>query len=127
MGSPERRLNAAGTKLGCQIRSEAFRDGASAAVTALGTAAFSNRMKRRIAEVLGKENNVLRGDAILTSIAAWNGSGTQGGEKVKSSPSWAVWTIVCVAALVLLLVAGCLVARRRKGNSGRSAAGEPAV
>merc|ERR1712061_870893 len=116
-----------GTKLGCQIRTDAFGDGASAAAAALGTAAFSNRIKSRIAEVLGKEDTMLQGDVIFTSIAAWNGSGTQSGEKVKSSPSWAVWAIVAVAVLVLLLVAGCLVARGLKGNSGRSAAGEQAV
>merc|ERR1712187_3756 len=125
--SPERRLNAVGTKLGCQIRTDAFGDGASAAAAALGTAAFSNRMKSRIAEVLGNEDTVVRGDVVFTSIAAWNGSGAKSDEKVKSSPSWAVWAMVFASVLVLLLVAGCLVARRRKGNSGRSAAGEQAV
>merc|ERR1712045_401662 len=63
--SPERRLNAVGTKLGCQIRTDAFGDGASAAAAALGTSAFSNRMKSRIAEVLGKEGTV-RGDVVFT-------------------------------------------------------------
>merc|ERR1712061_512767 len=100
--SPERRLNAVGTKLGCQIRTDAFGDGASAAAAALGTAAFSNRMKSRITEVLGKEDSALQGDVTFASIAAWNGPGMQGAEEVKSSPSWVVWTIVCAAVVVLL-------------------------
>merc|ERR1712228_470899 len=125
--SAERRLNAVGTKLGCQVRADAFGDGASAAAATLGTAAFSNRMKSRISQVLGKKDNALQGDVTFASIAAWNGPGTQGGDEVKSSPPLAVWTIVCAAIVVLLLVAGCFVARRRKGNSGRSTGAEQAV
>merc|ERR1712039_1028265 len=49
-----------------------------------------------------------------------------GGADLKSSPSWIVWTIACVAGVLLLLLAGCLVARRRKGNSGHST-GEQSV
>merc|ERR1711972_1188614 len=60
--SAGRRLSAAGTKLACQIRADAFGDGASAAAAALGTAAFSDRMKSRISEVLGERGNALQGD-----------------------------------------------------------------
>jgi len=120
----QRRLNAVGTKLGCQIRADAFAEGASAAAGVLGTEAFSDQIQSRIAEVIGKSDAVLQGDVTFTSIAAWK---TQGATEVKSSPSWAVWTIACVAGVVLLLLAGCLVARRRKGNFGRSTVGEQSV
>merc|ERR1712050_227168 len=122
--SKQRRLSAVGTKLGCQIRSDAFTQGASAAAAVLGTEAFSDQIQSRIAEVIGNNDDVLQGDVTFTSIAAWK---TQGAAEVKSSPSWAVWTISCVAGVMLLLLAVCLVARRRKGNSGRSTAGEQAV
>merc|ERR1712151_210293 len=109
---------------GCQIRADAFAGGASAAAAVLGTEAFSDQIQSRIAEVIGKSDAVLQGDVTFTSIAAWK---TQGAAEVKSSPSWTVWIIACVAGVVLSLLAGCIVARRRKGNSGRGTAGEQAV
>merc|ERR1712066_616787 len=121
-----RRLNAGGTKLGCQIRVDAYAQGARAAAAVLSTAAFSYRIQSRIAEVTGTSREV-EGDTIFTSVAAWTRRSTQSSAGVNSSPSWTVWTIACVAGIVLLLFAGCLVARRRKGNSGRSTAGEQAV
>merc|ERR1712050_453299 len=121
-----RRLNSGGTKLGCQIRAGAYAQGARAAAAVLSTAAFSHQIQSRIAEVTGASDEV-RDDAIFTSVAAWTRHSMQSSAAVNSSPSWTVWTIACVAGIVLLLLAGCLVTRRRKGSSGRSTAGEQAV
>merc|ERR1712176_16926 len=57
--SKERRLKAVGTKLGCQIRADAFEAGASAAAATLGGAAFSDRMQSSIADVLGNGDDAL--------------------------------------------------------------------
>merc|ERR1712039_182924 len=127
MCSQERRLNAVGTKLGCQIRSDAFTQGASAAAALLSTQAFSDQIQSRISEVLGTNDVAVRGSVIFTSIAAWIGQGTKDKAEVVYAPSWTVLTISCVAAAVLVVLAGCLVVRRRKGSSGRSAVGEQAV
>jgi len=124
----ERRLSSVGTKLSCQIRADAFAEGANAVAAVLGTQTFSDQIQSRIANVVGNSGAALQGDVTFTKIAAWRGLGElgAGGADLKSSPSWIVWTIACVAGVLLLLLAGCLVARRRKGNSGHST-GEQAV
>merc|ERR1712217_448530 len=124
----ERRLSSVGTKLSCQIRADAFAEGANAVAAVLGTQTFSDQIQSRIANVVGNSGAALQGDVTFTKIAAWRGHGELGAgdADLKSSPSWIVWTIACVAGVLLLLLAGCLVARRRKGNSGHST-GEQAV
>jgi len=127
--SQERRLTAVGTKLGCQIRADAFAPGASAAAALLGTEAFSNQIRSRIADIVGKNDVSLKGDVIFTSIAAWIGQGTQDQAEGEYSPSWTMLTVACVAGAVLVVLAGCLVVRRQKGkgSSGRSTADEQVV
>merc|ERR1711972_1100325 len=120
--SKERRLNTVGTKLGCQIRADAFEKGASAAAGALGTVAFGDRMKSSVAEILGNADEALGGDLSLTSIAAWKSPVVPGGKSARPWHSWAVSAPVCGAVVFLLLAAVCLVARRRKGHPGRSSA-----
>merc|ERR1712048_1180571 len=124
----ERRLSSVGTKLSCQIRADAFAEGANAVAAVLGTRTFSDQIQSRIANIVGNSGAALQGDVTFTRIAAWRGLGTlgSGGADVESSPSWVVWSIAGAAGALLLLLAGCLVVRRRKGHSGRST-GEQAV
>merc|ERR1712217_707077 len=91
----ERRLSSVGTKLSCQIRADAFAEGAKAVAAVLGTQTFSDRIQSRITNVVGNSGAALQGDVTFTKIAAWRGLGElgAGGADLKSSPTWIVWTI----------------------------------
>merc|ERR1712187_958360 len=82
----ERRLSSVGTKLSCQIRADAFAEGANAVAAVLGTQTFSDHIQSRIANVVGNSGAALQGDVTFTRIAAWRGLGELGRAVQTSSP-----------------------------------------
>jgi len=115
--SNERRLEAGsvGTKLACQIRAAAASEGAGAVSAALNTAAFRNRITDRTEAWLGGSSEALRGDLSLANTAAWSMAAElpQRDPAAKSLPSWTIWAVISVVA-VLLVVSVFFVVRRRK-------------
>merc|ERR1712051_109061 len=122
--SDERRLDAAlvGTKLACQIRSGAGSETVGAVAAALGTAAFSKRITHRTQMLLEAGSDALRGELTLKNSGTWGVEDASGGQDPNKqlSPSWILWAVAGIVA-VLLVGAVCIVVGRR-GKPQRSVA-----
>merc|ERR1712186_320655 len=114
--SDERRLQtvSGGTKLACQIGTDAARGGAGAVSAALNTDAFRKRITDRTEAWLDGSGDALLGDLSLANTAAWSVSdASQQDPSAKSSPSWTIWVVVSLVA-VLLVVSVFFVVRSRR-------------
>merc|ERR1712165_661963 len=114
--SDERRLQtvSGGTKLACQIGTAAARGGAGAVSAALNTGAFRKRITDRTEAWLDDSGDALVGDLSLVNTAAWSvADSSQQDSTAKSSPSWMIWVVVSLVAM-LLVVSVFFVVRSRK-------------
>merc|ERR1712024_190313 len=114
--SDERRLEAVvvGTKLACQIRAGAV----SERVGALDAGAFSNRIIRRTQGLVEVGSGALLGELSLTRAGAWSVEDGSSGQvpNNKHLPSWTIWALVGVVAVLLVGVVGIVVGKTRKSQ-----------
>jgi len=114
--SDERRLQtvSGGTKLACQIGTDAASGGAGAVSAALNTDAFRKRITDRTEAWLDGSGDALLGDLSLANTAAWSVADvSQRDPAAKSLPSWTIWVVVSLVAM-LLVVSVFFVVRSRK-------------
>merc|ERR550525_2253486 len=121
--SDERRLQtvSGGTKLACQIGADAASGGAGAVSAALNTDAFRKRISDRTEAWLGGSGDALLGDLSLENTAAWSMADVSKRDPAaKSSPSWMIWVVVSVVAMLLVVAVFFVVRSRRtpKQSSG---------
>merc|ERR1711994_243809 len=111
----ERRLQtvSGGTKLACQIGTDAASGGVGAVSAALNTDAFRKRIADRTEAWLDGSGDALVGDLSLANTAAWSVADSQQDSTAKSSPSWMIWVVVSLVAM-LLVVSVFFVVRSRK-------------
>jgi len=109
-----------GTKLACQINTEAVSGGVSTVQTLLSTATFEEKIRARTISLLGDESSALRGELSVVPNAVDTNTISPSEPKAPSkvSPAWKVWLpVVAVAALLGGgSVAVCSLVRGRKGH-----------
>merc|ERR1711972_858095 len=118
----ERRLEAVvpSTKLACRIRAGAVGDRVDTVTSALGAAAFSNRIITRTVVLLESGGDALGGGLSLTSAVAWSvdESLSGAGSNKRSLP---LWQILLTCVLAVLLGGVCIVVGRiRRKSPSRS-------
>merc|ERR1712117_898633 len=114
--SDERRLQAVsgGTKLACQIGTDAASGGAVAVSVALNTDAFRKRITDRTEAWFDGSSAALLGDLSLANTVAWSVADvSQRDPAAKSLPSWTIWVVVSLVAM-LLVFSVFFVVRSRK-------------
>jgi len=112
----ERRLEAVvATKLACHIRAGAVSGGVSVVAPRLFSEAFGKRIVLRTQGLLEAESDALRGGLnLMGAVVVEDTSSAQ--RFFEPRPSWMIWALVGIVAL-LLLGAICIVATRRKSQS----------
>jgi len=124
----------AGTKLVCQINTDAVSGGAETALTLLSTASFEQKIRARTTSVLGDESSALRGELHVQPHEvvkpAYGIDSTTKPHNVDSTtealdetnaespgfPTWILWGLVAVVAALVSAgtVAVCFLVRGRK-------------
>merc|ERR1712117_286693 len=121
--SDERRLQtvSGGTKMGCQIGTDAASGGVGAVSAALNTDAFRKRITDRTEAWLDGSGDALLGGLSLANTVAWSvADAPQRDPAAKSSPSWTIWVVVSLVAMLLVVSVFFVVRSRRtpKQSSG---------